>query len=300
MAVQKITPSRVIFNIFNYTFFALFTFMCIYPLWYIACYALSTPEIAAKEGVTIYPKGFTLTNFQQVLSMSGLFSAMGISVLRTVIGTVGTVVSCMWLGYVFTKKKLLLRKFLYRFMIITMYVGGGMIPTYLVYRSYGLLDSFAVYIIPALVSAYNVILIKTNVEQLPPSLEESAVLDGAGPITVFVKIIFPLSMPIVATIAVFSAVGQWNAWFDNHIYTFSTKALTTLQYMLYTYLNEATRLTEQIKNSHSTSAMQNMPQLTPYAVRMTVTMITVLPILVVYPFFQRYIVKGIMIGAVKG
>ncbi len=110
---------------------------------------------------------------------------------------------------------------------------GGMIPTYLVYRSYGLLNSFWVYIIPSLVSAYNVILIKTYVEQLPASLEESAIIDGAGPIVCFVKIILPLCMPIVATIAIFSAVGQWNAWFDNHIYTFNNKDLTTMQYMLY-------------------------------------------------------------------
>jgi putative aldouronate transport system permease protein len=301
MVVQKRTPSRVVFNILNYGFFALFTFLCLYPLWYVFCYSLSVPELAAKEGVSFWPVGFTLTNFQQVFALDGLFHSMFISVMRTVIGTFCTVVTCMWLGYVFTKDKMPARKFFYRFMIITMYIGGGMIPTYLVFRSYGLLNTFAVYILPAMVSAYYVILIKTYVEQLPPSLEESALIDGAGPIIIFTKIILPLSMPIVATIAIFAAVGQWNSWFDNHIYTFNNKNLTTMQYMLYNYLNEAQRLANELKNNPNMQSQINRQNaLTPNSVRMTVTMITVLPVLVVYPIFQRYIVKGIMIGAVKG
>ena len=301
MVVQKRTPSRVVFNILNYGFFALFTFLCLYPLWYVFCYSLSVPDLAAKEGVSFWPVGFTLTNFQQVFSLDGLFHSMFISVMRTVIGTFCTFITCMWLGYVFTKEKMPARKFFYRFMLVTMYVGGGMIPTYLVFRSYGLLNTFAVYILPAMVSAYYVILIKTYVEQLPPSLEESALIDGAGPIVIFIKIILPLSMPIVATIAIFSAVGQWNSWFDNHIYTFNNKNLTTMQYMLYNYLNEAQRLANELKNNPNMQSQINKQNtLTPNSVRMTVTMITVLPVLIVYPIFQRYIVKGIMIGAVKG
>lgn len=301
MMVERRSPSRVVFNILNYGFFALFTFICIYPLWYVACYALSTPEIAKNEGITVYPKGFTLSNFKMIFELEGLFNAAIISVLRTVIGTFCTVASCMWLGYAFTKEKMPARKFFYRFLIITMYIGGGMIPTYLIYRSYGLLNNFLVYILPTMVSAYNVILIKTYVESLPASLEESALIDGAGPLRIFVKIIFPLSMPIAATIAIFAAVGQWNSWFDNHIYTFNRDNLTTLQYMLYNYLNEAQRLAEQIQNARDQASINQMQnQLTPNSVRMTVTMITVLPVLIVYPIFQRYIVKGIMIGAVKG
>ncbi|MDD6032438.1 MAG: carbohydrate ABC transporter permease [Oscillospiraceae bacterium] len=301
MVVQKKSLSRTVFNILNYSFFTLFTLLCIYPFWYVICYSLSIPERATNEGVSFWPVGFTLTNFQQVFALNGLFHALLISVLRTVIGTLCTVVTCMWLGYVFTKEKMPARKFFYRFMIITMYIGGGMIPTYLVYRAYGLLNKFAVYILPAMVSAYYVILIKTFVEQLPPSLEESAVIDGAGPLTIFFRIILPLSMPIAATIAIFTAVGQWNSWFDNHIYTFSNQNLTTLQYMLYNYLNEASRLAAELKNNPNMAAQINRQNvLTPNSVRMTITMITVLPVLLIYPFFQRYIVKGIMIGAVKG
>ena len=299
--VQKRHPSRTIFNIFNYGFFIAFAFLCIYPLWYVFCYAISNPQAANQYGVTFFSRGFTLGNFKQVFTLDGLFHSMMISVLRTGIGTCGTVLSCMWLRYVFTKEKMPARKFFYRFMIITMYIGGGMIPTFLVYRSYGLLDNFLVYILPYLISPYYVILIKTYVEQLPASLEESAMLDGAGPVTIFVRIILPLSAPIVATIAVFAGVGQWNQWFDNHIYTFNSKNLTTMQYMLYNYLSEAQRLADELayaRNMEMISKMQN--RLTPRTVRMTVTMITVLPVLVIYPFFQRYIVKGIMVGAIKG
>lgn len=301
MIVQNVNPSRKIFNVLNYSFFVLFTFLCIYPLWYVFCFSLSNPQEVAKLGITFMPRGLTLSNYIKVFQLNGLFNAVGVSVLRTVIGTTGTVLCCMWLGYAFSKGLMPARKFLYRFMIITMYVSAGMIPTFLVYRSYGLLDTFWVYIIPYLVSPYYVVLIKTYVEQLPDSLEESAMLDGANSITIFIKIIIPLSAPIVATIAVFAGVGQWNQWFDNHIYTMNNKSLTTLQYMLYNYLSEAQRLAAELETVRDTQRIEDLQRrLTPNSVRMTVTMITVLPILFIYPFFQRYIVKGIMVGAIKG
>jgi putative aldouronate transport system permease protein len=301
MIVQSSNPSRKIFNVFNYSFFILFTFICIYPLWYVLCFSLSNPQEATKLGITFLPRGFTLSNYVKVFQLNGLFNAVGISVLRTVIGTAGTVLCCMWLGYAFSKKLMPARKFLYRFMIITMYVSAGMIPTFLVYRAYGLLDTFWVYILPYLISPYYVVLIKTYVEQLPDSLEESAMLDGAHSTTIFIKIIIPLCAPIVATIAVFAGVGQWNQWFDNHIYTMNNKSLTTLQYMLYNYLAEAQRLAAELETIRDTQSIKELERrLTPNSVRLTVTMITVLPILFIYPFFQRYIVKGIMVGAIKG
>ena len=162
-----------------------------------------------------------------------------------------------------------------------------------------MLNSFSVYILPTIVQAYYVILIKTFLEQLPPSIEEAAKIDGAGTFRIFLQIILPMAQPIIATIAVYAAVGQWNAWFDNHIYTFNRPELTTLQYKLYTYLKEAEILTQQLKMSSELDTGL-MESLTPRGVRMTVTVITVLPVLFVYPFLQRYFVKGIMIGSVKG
>lgn len=223
------------------------------------------------------------------------------SVLRTVVGTGLSVFCCSFLAYLFTKDKMPARKILYRFVVFTMYISGGMIATYIVMKSYGLLNNFWVYILPTMISAYNMILIKTYIEQLPPALEESAALDGAGYITCFFKIILPLCKPIIATVVVFVAVGQWNSWFDNHIYTRANESLTTLQYLLYNYLNEAQRLAEQLKTASSGADMtQAMAAISPKGIRMTITVLASLPIFALYPFMQKYFSKGIMVGAVKG
>lgn len=291
----KRSKSRIIFSCFNYAFFLLLILACIYPLWYIFIQSLSGTHVAGKG--LFLPYEPTLSNYTQVMQLHGIYHAFGVSVARTLLGTTGTVLCCMLLGYLFTKEQLPFRKFLYRLVTVTMYVSGGLIPTFLVIKAYGLTNNFWVYILPSLVSAYYIILIKTYVEQLPASVEESAMLDGAGVLTIFIRIILPMSMPIVATIAVYAAVAQWNSWFDNHIYTFTKESLTTLQYTLYRYLNEAERIAEQLERGNLD---ERALSLTPQGVRMTVTMVTVFPVLMIYPFLQRYFIKGIMIGAVKG
>lgn len=292
----KESKSRIAFNILNGVFFGLLIILCAYPLWYILIKSLSGANVAGK-GIFL-PYQFTFTNYTQVARLEGVFQAFVVSVSRTVVGTVLTVLCCMLLGYLFTKEQMPFRKFLYRLVTVTMYVSGGLIPAYLTIKYYNLLNTFWVYVLPSMVSAYYIILIKTYVEQLPISVEESAMLDGAGPLTIFAKIILPMSLPIVATIAVYASVGQWNSWFDNHIYNFTTQSLTTMQYMLYKYLNEAERLAEMLEKSGNNKQLMNA--LTPQSVRMTVTMVTVLPVLMIYPFLQRFFIKGINIGAVKG
>lgn len=296
--IKTLSPSRVAFNIVNYVGFGLLTLLCLYPLWYIFIYSISDPALTETRNVILYPLGFSLENLRQVLQIKGIANSILISVARTVIGTCCTVFCCTFLGFIFSKQHFPGRTVLYRMLIVTMYVSGGMIPTYLTFKAYGLLNNFAVYIIPTLVSAYYTILVKTYIESIPISLEESARLDGAGHMQVLIHIIFPMSKPILATIGVYAAVYQWNAWFDNHIYAFSNKKIQTLQYMLYKYLQEAEKLIEQMQQSSSEMNIENL--LTPFSIRMAVTLITVVPILMVYPFLQRYIVKGIMIGAVKG
>lgn len=299
--VGKITPSRVVFNIINYTVLGLFAIMCFYPFWYILIYSLSDP-VKAQTGITIWFKGFSLFNFEKVLELKGIGSALMISILRTTIGTFLSVFACSFMGYLFSKQEMPGRKFLYRMLVITMYVGGGLIPTYLTISAYHLTNTFWVYVLPGVVSAYNIILVKTFVEQLPGSLEESAILDGAGIFTIYSRIILPLSKPIIATIVTFTAVGQWNAYMDNYLYV-SESSLNTLQYLLYKFLNSTQELTKLLQQG-DTSAMQQMgtsaQMLTPLGVRMTITVITVLPIFLVYPFMQKYFAKGIMLGAVKG
>lgn len=290
-----------IFNLFNYTFFTLFTIVCIYPFYYIFINTISNNDLSGKGLINLIPKGIHFSNYVQVLQIQGLGQAALVSVGRTVIGTVLTVGASAFLGYLFTKDQMWGRKFWYRFVVITMYFNAGIIPWYITMTNLKLTNNFLAYVIPTIVSPFNIILVKTFVESIPASLEESASLDGAGYLTVFTKIIFPLVKPIVATIAIFSAVGQWNSFTDT-LFLMTDSKLFTLQFVLYRYLNEATNLANLIKSSQggaglgaSIASMQ-----TATSVRMTVTMIVVLPVLCIYPFFQRYFVKGIMVGAVKG
>ena len=293
-AIRDGWPRRA-FLVANGILFAFILFLCLYPMWYVVIQSLSDGNKGV--GALFLPKGFTLSNYAQVLTRPDILDAFALSVVRTVSGTVLVVICCMLLGYLFTKESMPYRKFLYRMLIITSYVGGGMIPTYLVYKFYGLLNTFWVYIIPGLVSSYYVILIKTYVESMPPEVEESAMIDGANTMTIFFKIILPLSMPIAATIAIYASVGHWNSWFDNQMYNVNAPELTTLQYLLYRYLNQAEDMIEAIERGE---IAETAAKRTPRSLKMTITVVTVVPILCVYPFMQRYLLKGIMIGAVKG
>ena len=280
-----------------------FTFLCLYPFWYIFIGSISNPNIPVRT-LTFLPKDVTLFNYKEVLQSKGLLEAMGISVARTVTGTLLSVLLTAFMAYLFTLQKMPARKFFYRVVIVTMYLSGGLIPTFLVYKSYGLLNTFWVYIIPGAVSVYNMFLVKTFLENgIPESLGESASLDGAGPLTIFFRIMLPLSLPILATIALFVAVGQWNSWFDNMIYNTANSNLDTLQYLLYKKLNEANKIAEAARSGNATMVgdmLSRQMKLTPDSIRMTITMLVTLPILCVYPFLQKYFVKGIMVGAVKG
>ena len=292
--VGRTSVSRKIFCVFNVLFFALASFSCLYPIWYVIVQSFSTGNLATNASV--WPIGFSFENYQQVLNTSNITQAMAISVARTVVGTAATLLACMLLGYLFSKPDIPGRKFMYRMLIFTMYVSGGLIPTYLVYKLYGLNNSFFVYILPYVVNAYYVILIKTYVEQLPISVEESAMIDGAGTLRIFTQIILPMSLPIAATVAIYASVAQWNAWFDNHIYAINNKEIMTLQYMLYRFLQDAEAIAKEIREKNPEARQM----ITPRGVRMAITVITIVPVMFIYPFLQRYLIKGIMIGAVKG
>lgn len=290
----------IVFRICNYTVFLLFTLVCVYPFYYLIINTISSNELSASGQITLLPRGIHFNNYAEVFKLNGLSAAFGISVARTVLGTAGTVMVSAFLGYMFTQKKMWKRKFWYRFLVITMYFNAGIIPMFITMKMLHLVNSFWVYVIPALVQPYNIILVKTYVESIPVSMEEAAEIDGAGVLQRFVKIILPLSVPILATIAIFSAVGQWNAFNDTLMYVTDQK-LYSLQYLLYTYLNQASSLAKMIKSSGIANMTTSLAtQQTPSSIRMTVSVIVVLPILCIYPFFQRYFVRGIMIGAVKG
>jgi multiple sugar transport system permease protein/putative aldouronate transport system permease protein len=201
----------------------------------------------------------------------------------------------------FTQERMWLRKIWYRMVLITMYFNAGLIPWYLTMRNLGLVNNFFAYIIPALVSPFNMILVKTYIESTPKELQESAEIDGANIITVFFRIILPIITPILATIAIFSAVGQWNSFYDTLILMTEQK-LYTLQFVLYIYMNQATLLANQIRSGigMTESMMNAATRQTEMSVRLTLTIIVIMPILFVYPIFQRFFVQGLMIGAIKG
>lgn len=297
---QKLSRGDIAFNIINYAVFMLITLACIFPFYYLFINTISDNELVRLGQIQLYPRGIHFENYVQVLKIPGIMDALFVSIARTVLGTIWTVGGCAFLGYLCTKQEMWLRKVWYRLIIITMYFSAGLIPWYMNLRMLGFLDNFWVYVIPGLVSPYNVILVKTFIEALPPSLEESATLDGAGYTKLFVSIIMPLITPILATLCIFSAVGQWNSFTDTMMLMPSGKNYT-LQFLLYKYQNEASSLAALVRNTQDSSSLANVAtKQTALSVRMTVAMVVTLPILCVYPFFQRYFVKGIMIGAVKG
>lgn len=298
MRRKKRTPGELVFDIMLYVAFGMFTIACIFPFYYIFINTISDNNLVATGRITILPKGIHLENYKNVLQLDTIPSAAFISLGRTVLGTLVTVIAASFPAYAFTRKEYWHRKLFYRFVIITMYFNAGIIPIFLTYKTLHIYDTFWVYILPCIVTPFNLILCKTYIESLPASLEESAEIDGAGYLTRYTKIILPLSKPILATITIFSAVGQWNNFMDTVLYVRSSR-LFTLQYVLYDYLNRANAVIELMRNDPS-MAENASSILTPVTIKYTICIVTVLPILIVYPIFQKYFVKGIMIGAVKG
>lgn len=289
------------FQVINILIFAIFAIICAYPFYYLIINSISANDLSASGKVNFLPHGFQLENYVKVFQLNGLGTAAMVSLGRTVIGTICTVLASVYLGFMFTQQRMWHRKLWYRFMVITMYFNAGLIPMYMTMKSLHLTNSFWVYIIPAIVQPFNIIMAKTYVESIPPALQEAAEIDGAGTMTVFAKVILPTCKPIMATIAIWSAVGQWNSFQDTLIYITDQK-LYSLQYLLYTYLNQASSLATMVQQSGgNVSAVANLAtQQTPTSIRMTISVIVVLPILFVYPIFQKSFVKGIMIGSVKG
>ncbi|MGI6654605.1 MAG: carbohydrate ABC transporter permease [Christensenellales bacterium] len=294
----KMSTGEKVFQAINYTIFLLFTLLCLYPFYFLLINSVSDGTMVDLGRVLLYPIGFSLENYRNILTLPNFGNSALISVLRTVVGTAGSVFVTAYMAYFFTKRDMWHYKFWYRFVIATMYFSAGLIPGYLNIKSLGMLNTFWVYVIPGLLSVYNMVLIKTYIESIPASMEESAEIDGAGVLTRLFKIIIPLSVPILATVTLFSAVGQWNSFMDTLLYITNDK-LYTMQYLLQMYFRQADVISKQIASGIS-SAESIAQALSPTTIRLTITVIVTVPILCVYPFVQRYFVSGIMIGAVKG
>ncbi len=296
----KLKPGDIVFNVLNYLIFGVFTLACIFPFYYLFINTISDNDLVVKGLINFVPRGLNLDNYKSLLNVSDLSNALIVSVARTIIGTALMVAASGFVGYLVTKQEMWGRKFWYRFLVITMYFNAGLIPWFLNMQMLGLTNTFLAYIIPGIVAPYNIILVKTYIESIPGELEESAEIDGASYMTVFRKIIWPLSKPILATIAIFGAVGNWNSFTDSLILMQSAPNLYTLQHRLYIYLNQASNLRSLMQSGGAVSESVVKSALSGTVVKYTISMVTVIPILIVYPFMQRYFEEGIMLGAVKG
>ena len=267
------------------------------PFWNILVLSLNDAQDSMRGGVMLWPRSFTVDSYKTVLRNEAIFTAARTTVLRTVIGAPLTVLTMTLLAYGLSKRSLPGRKPITLFFILTMYFQGGLISTYMVIRSLNLLNNFAVLIVPGMVNIFWMILIRTYMEGLPVELEESAKLDGANDIIILMRVILPLCLPILATVILFSAIQHWNSWYDSYIYT-DKQSLTVLQ-------AELVRILNQYQTGGMLSEAQQLAQdskripVSSESIRMAVTMVTTVPIIMIYPLLQRYFIKGIMVGAIK-
>ncbi len=292
---KKKSTADIIFTVCNTIFMVAFVIITLYPVLNTLAISLNDGIDTVRGGIHLIPRKFTWKNYTTVIHKQNIMTGAYITVLRTIIGTLVSLVANALLAFIVSRKRFLFRSQLSLFWVITMYVNGGMIPTFLVYRGFHLTGTFWVYIVPGAVSAFNMLVMRTYMLGLPDSLEESAQLDGAGYLTIFTRIISPLCKPVYATVALFVAVGQWNSWFDAMLYNRMKPEYTTLQYELMKLLSSV------MQQSGSADSMKNAAAeaITPVSIRAAATMVTMLPIVCIYPFLQRYFVTGLTIGGVK-
>lgn len=297
--MARIAISDRLMLIFIYTFLILLSFSAFYPFWNALVVSFNLGIDTSKGGVTFWPRVWTLENYDIVFNDKRLINGFFVSVARTVVGTISAILMTALLAYGMSKKELIGRNYYMLFFVFTMYFGGGLIPTFLLIRSLGLMNTFLVFIIPALISVWNMIIFRTFFRSLPAGLEESAQIDGCSNWGIFFRIVIPLSGPVIATLSLFTAVAHWNDWFMPSIYITNEK-LIPIQTMLRQILN-ANIVTEMSNNIDTASAarIEGMRTITTKSLTMATMMVATLPIILVYPFVQKYFVKGVLIGSLK-
>lgn len=293
------TNGDIIFDTFNVIFMLLFSFVILYPLLNMVAVSFNDGTDALKGGIRLVPRVFTTKNYSTILQKENLVVAARMSVLRTVVGTLTSTFVTALLAYILSRKEFMFKKQISLLYVVTMYVSGGLIPIYLVYKALGLLNTFSVYILPGMVPAFSMLVLRTYMNGLPDSLAESAMIDGAGHLTIFFRIILPLCMPVIATVALFTAVGQWNSWFDAMLYNNNgANGRTTLQLELQKVLSSVATQNSNA-NTQKNATLQGGGTVTSTSLRAATTVVTSLPIIILYPFLQKYFVSGLTIGGVK-
>ena len=296
---QKFTVVDVII----YALVTAFILLVVFPLLNTVALSFNNGRDAEAGGIYFWPRVFTLDNYSSILSSPDFLMAAVVTVIRTVIGTVTALLFTAVFAYVVSKPNLAFRKFYMVLIIIPMYFNGGLIPSYLLIRDLGLIDHFLVYILPSLFSTFNVIIIMSFFREIPRALEESAIIDGAGYLRIFFRIILPVSKPVMATVCLFIAVGHWNAWMDNMLYIQKAHHLDTLSF----YFREIVQAQEYLEkmilesgNAQMVEVFKEQQTATGLTLQNAAMIVSLFPIAITYPFLQKYFVKGVMMGSIKG
>jgi putative aldouronate transport system permease protein len=293
--IRKTVEDRVI-DIAVFFILAAVFFVTAYPFYLSIVLSFNDGLDAARGGIYLWPRRFTLDNYRAFFTDEKWILGFGVTALRTLIGTVVTTLFTSMVAYGLSYEKLIGKKLYMKIAVFCLYFSGGLIPYYMVLNALGLLNKFLVYIIPSGLNLFYAIVAVSFFRTLPFELHESATIDGAGELKIFFRIILPVSKPLLATIAIFTGVGHWSSWFDSAFFV-QNKNLRTLGYLLMEVINRsnftgASATTAAMAAAHST--------LTPLAIQVTAMVISVFPIMVIYPFLQKYFVTGLTLGAVKG
>ena len=293
---MKTKPMDVIFNIINYSFMVIFSFLCIYPFIYIAVISFNDANDAVRGGIYFWPRVFSVANYNAIFQNDTILKAYLVTISRVVLSILTQLLMCSLFAYGISKNEFRARKFLNWWIIIPMYFWGGLIPYYIVLKSLGLLNNFFTYIIPVLYNTFNILLLRTSIKEIPAAMEESAKLDGANEPVIFFRIIIPLIKPTLAAITLFIGVGAWNDWYTGFTFISNSELWCAQNILLYLLQsNEASNLVSIAKMRRGATI-----NVTAESVKMAMLIVTTLPVLFIYPFLQKYFVKGIMIGSLKG
>lgn len=284
-------------GIFIFTALSLLFIITFYPFWNIFVLSLNDATDSLRGGLMLWPRVFSIDSYKAVLSDTALLSSLKVTLLRTAVGVPMNLLAVTTLAYALSQRDLIGRRQINLLFVFTMYFSGGLIPTYMIVKWLGLIDNFLVYLLPGLYNVYWMILVRTYMEGLPYSMIESARIDGANDIQIFAKVVLPSCAPVVATIGLFSAIYHWNAWYDSYIYT-NKPVLETLSNALIKILNQYQTGAMMTQAQQMAAASKRLP-VSSESIRMTVTMVTTIPIILVYPFVQKYFIKGMMLGSVK-
>jgi len=292
----------IIFHTINTLFLLLLSFITLYPFWNTIAISFNDAMDSIRGGINFWPRQFTLFNYEVIFQTGAIPRAFFVSVARTIINMITSVFFTAMLAFVLSRQDFVMRKTFTFIIILSMYVNAGLIPTFFLNRSLGMFQSFWVYVVPGIINAFNFVVMRTYMKNIPESIIESARIDGYGDFYIFWRIILPLCLPVLATIGLFVAVGSWNSWFDTMIYNSGDVRLHTLQYKLMEYLQSSQsqgRGSDAGAMALAAGAGGGATMVTPMSIRAAITVVAALPILLVYPFMQRYFVVGLNVGGVK-